>query len=103
MTYAFLPRDETTWLCRVDGALVQPLAVVPGDARALGQIAATGTEFGFLETGATQSWLRVGSSGMSPALLRYCESDTLAMVMICEAWRELASCFPSNQQMHLHL
>ena len=45
---------------------------------------------------ATTAYARLQFEDLAPAerqnieaaLLRYCELDTLAMVMICEAWRE---------------
>lgn len=56
MRHAFLPIAGQFWLCRVDGAKVEPLSLAPGEHNAIRRFSNDANEFGVLD----QSGKRVG-------------------------------------------
>lgn len=51
MRYVFLPVEGQFWVCRADGAQVEPLAIAPGEPGATRRFSDDGSEFGVLDQG----------------------------------------------------
>lgn len=94
-------KDFVWWKQGIDGEIIDPYEFLKGNAEALLGDEATlymeAEEYGIAEGGAAATaYSRLQFESLDPearekikaALLRYCELDTLAMVMIVEAWAE---------------
>ena len=94
-------KDFVWWRQDPDGAVIDPYEFLKGSASALlgddADVYMEAEEYGIAEGGAAataysrlqfESLDSESRSQIKAALLRYCELDTLAMVMIVEAWME---------------